>query len=571
MHVSEHFGNNDVPDGTGTPMRHRQVRNATRQEGQVLVLFALMIVAMLAFASLAIDVSGAYVAERFQKTVTDAVSLAGAQDLFDPTSRAVNSTQQQTALKNAMKDLAIELNVVPVPSCPQVSFGSGTGAGWKIVDCSLGTGQYHAWLTTPSPSCVSCDPRRSVQVTLGRPSFDVTFGRLFGQKTWNIAATSVSGTAPGIRYGLVVLRPQTPRRGCTTSTDILNDVEVKGDNTTLTIRNGDIGSNTSVYSNSSTGGALVVLNTGFHIYHLCPQEVWNGGADGVTIQPPPLNDPNYVTSDQFNAMFAYLQTNSLFANQDAGKVTPCPPSSATVNPPAGATCYLPGYYPSGACTGGGQCAFTVQSSETVYLLPGVYAFGGNVNINGTLIGGNVSGQPGVALLFKKDDGAGHPYVFQGPSGSSSSLGISLNMGDSICAQDSCRATPVGVLTFPLLETQTHVPITIVVEKYPGCFEPGTTTPTACTDTNNDNQNKLINLSGGSQLDVAGIIYAPTDQLQLKGKTGAHSTLGQVVAWKITYTGGTSYDQSFPGLFYSGVVRIDAACSKGSPATPCNSP
>ena len=568
MHVSEHFGNNDVPDGTGTPMRHRQVRNATRQEGQVLVLFALMIVAMLAFASLAIDVSGAYVAERFQKTVTDAVSLAGAQDLFDPTSRAVNSTQQQTALKNAMKGLAIELNVVPVPSCPQVSFGSGTGAGWKIVDCSLGTGQYHAWLTTPSPSCVSCDPRRSVQVTLGRPSFDVTFGRLFGQKTWNIAATSVSGTAAGIRYATVTLRPFAPRRGCTTSGDILHDVEVQGDNTELRIIDGDIGSNTSVYSNSNSGGALVILDTGFHIYHLCPPEEWNGGADGVTLQPPPISDPNYVTTDQFNAMFTYLRTTPpyFFANQDAGKVA-CPAPSSTVNPPAGALCYNPGYYPSGACTGGGQCAFTVQSSDTAYLLPGVYAFGGNVNVKGRLIGGNVSGQPGVSLLFKKDDGSGHPYVFA----NASALQVSLNMGDSSCAQDSCRATPTGVLTFPLLETQTHVPITIVVEKYPGCFEPGTTTPTPCTDTGNDTQNKLVNLSGGGQLDIAGIIYAPTDQVQIAGKSGTQSTLGQIVAWKVTFSGGATLNQSFPGLFYSGVVRIDAACSKGSPATPCNSP
>jgi hypothetical protein len=566
MYVPEHFGDNDVPDGAGAAMRHRQERTATRQEGQVIVLFALGIVAILALASLAIDVSGAYVAERFQKTVADSISLAGAQDLFDPTSRAVNSTQQQRALKNAMKGLAIELNVA-VPACPQVAFGSGTGAGFKIVNCTLGTGQYHVWLTTPSPTCVSCDPRRSVQVTLGRPSFDVTFGHLFGQKTWNIAATSVSGTASGIRYALVVLRPQTPRNGCSVSGNQLHDVEVQGDNTTLRIVNGDIGSNTSVYSNSNTGGALVILDTGFHIYHLCPTEEWNGGADGVVLPPPVLVDPNYVTTTAFNAMFTYLQTTPPypFANQAAGQTT-CPVPSSTVNPPAGALCFNPGYYPSGSC--GGTCAFTVQSSDTAYLLPGVYAFGGDVVVKGKLIAGNVSGQPGVSLLFKKDDGSGHSYVFA----NASALQVSLNMGDSSCAQDSCRATPVGVPTFPLLQTQTHVPITIVVEKYLGCFDPGTTSPTfPCTDTGNDTKNKLINLSGGGQLDIAGIVYAPTDQVQISGKSGTNSTLGQIVAWTVTYSGGATLNQSFPGLFFSGIVRIDAACTKGQPVTPCNAP
>jgi hypothetical protein len=116
-----------------------------------------------------------------------------------------------------------------------------------------------------------------------------------------------------------------------------------------------------------------------------------------------------------------------------------------------------------------------------------------------------------------------------------------------------------------------VPLSIVVEKYLGCFDPGTTSPIPCTDTGNDTKNKLINLSGGGRLDVAGIIYAPTDQVAISGKSGTNSTLGQIVGWKVTYSGGATLNQSFPGLFFSGVVRIDAACTKGSPVTPCNAP
>ena len=52
------------------------------ERGQVLPLFALMLVALMAITALAFDVSNAYAARRAFRTAADAAALAGALDLI---------------------------------------------------------------------------------------------------------------------------------------------------------------------------------------------------------------------------------------------------------------------------------------------------------------------------------------------------------------------------------------------------------------------------------------------------------------------------------------------------------
>jgi hypothetical protein len=204
----------------------------------------------------------------------------------------------------------------------------------------------------------------------------------------------------------------------------------------------------------------------------------------------------------------------------------------------------------------------VQNSEWAFLYPGVYFFDGNVTISGKLTGGNVSSSQGVSLLFRKDSTV---------KNNNSPL-VSLNMGSAGCADDTCRATPANG-PFGPLSSAANVPLTIVVDKYPGCFVGATPVPQLCTDTgSNDSLNNTLNLAGGADLHIAGIIYAPTDRVKVASNNGTQTgTLGQIVAWQVTYTGNTALNQSFPGFFDSGVLRIDAACTKGQPVMPCNAP
>jgi len=87
-------------------------RDRTR-DGQILVLAALMFVVVIGIAGLAIDISSAYLAERWQRSVADAAALAGAQSLGIPGSRndpLPGSTYVSDARTHAMEVLVKELN-----------------------------------------------------------------------------------------------------------------------------------------------------------------------------------------------------------------------------------------------------------------------------------------------------------------------------------------------------------------------------------------------------------------------------------------------------------------------------
>jgi hypothetical protein len=540
--------------------RSQTVGTGKEALGQVIVLFALMLTALLGFAALAIDVSNAYSQERFQKAAADAASLAGAQDLFQPNSRAVPPGGPANARTHAMALLVRELGASSPPGCFQ--------------NCPMPGTPYTVWITTPSPTCVSCDPDRSVQVTIRRDGFQLTFGRLFGQSNWTISTTSVSGITSSIRYGLVVLRVPNPNRNNTNDPNV-DDLNANANSTVVRLIGGDVGVNTNATDQLSPP-CVIQLDVGYNIYHNSVGEPWcknsNGLPKGVRTLGVLLNDPNYLSIDQFNAIKNALNTNPTtnWTGQNAGQgLTPgedvgCANASSLAPGaviPSGARCYRPGFYPSTG-NGSGASAFTVQNSEWAFLYPGVYFFDGNVTITGKLTGGNVSSSQGVALLMRKDKTV---------KNNNSPL-VSLNMGTDGCPDDSCRATPANGPSGPL-SSAANVPLTIIVEKYPGCFVSGTNVPQLCTDTgSNDNLNNTLNLAGGADLHVAGIIYAPSDRVQVASNNGSQTgTLGQIVAWQITYTGNTTLNQSFPGLFESGLLRIDSACTKGSPATPCNAP
>ena len=71
-------------NGAEVAMKKFNRRFVGGEEGQVLPLAALMLVALIAIVGLAIDVSGAFMEQRWQRSITDGASLAGGQDLQMP-------------------------------------------------------------------------------------------------------------------------------------------------------------------------------------------------------------------------------------------------------------------------------------------------------------------------------------------------------------------------------------------------------------------------------------------------------------------------------------------------------
>src|SRR5437879_6071683 len=129
-------------------------RHDRTQDGQILVLAALMFVVVIGIAGLAIDISSAYLAERWQRSVADAAALAGAQSLQIPGSRAdpaAGSTYVADARKHAMEVLVQELKSTGDPATLAATAACQAAAG-----CSLPGTPYVVAVRWPSPSCVDC-------------------------------------------------------------------------------------------------------------------------------------------------------------------------------------------------------------------------------------------------------------------------------------------------------------------------------------------------------------------------------------------------------------------------------
>lgn len=538
------------------------------ESGQVLVLFALSIVALLGLLALAIDVSRVYAQERYQRTVSDAASLAGAQDLFQDNSRDVPSGGPANARKHAMDLLVRQLGASSTPdaaTCNQ--------------NCPLPGTPYTVWITTPSPTCVACDPNRSVQVTVKYATFGLTFARVFGQNQWAISTTSVAGLTASIRYAMVTLRPSYSPSGRSDPAHDQNlyDIDANGQTTVVHIVNGDIGTNTSVGEQLTPVGTpplcAIQLDAGFSIYHLSTYDTWcttgtPAAPRGILTQQR-IPDPGYVSDARFGQIRDGLALNGSqdYPAQHALGSASCAVDGVTAAPSQlGLTtiCYRPGYYPRYS----GQAAFDVGNGELAYLLPGTYFFNGNVTVgSGMLLGGNTPSRPanpplpavpapGVALLFPSN------VTFKTSAGAS----VSLNMGGTSCADDSCRAAAPNDTPFGPLLGVANVPLTVVVQRISACF-------TGLDPTNGDcSESNVINLSGGASVAVAGIMYAPSDHVTVGSANGAQAgTMGLIISWWVTYSGNTALNQSYPGLFETGVLRIDSACTKGSPVMPCNAP
>jgi hypothetical protein len=524
-------------------------RQRTSDRGQVLPLFALMIVVLFGMAALAIDVSRKYADVRFDRSSADAASLAGAQDLQTSGSRTVTGGQQDAARRDALETLIKQLGASGPGSC---------AAGGPITDCPLPGTPYRVSINTPAPSCTGggtsiCDSKHSVQVTLHNTTFDTTFARILGQSTWDVGATSVAGLTWSARYSLVTLQAPAPRNNGT-DTNIDKDLIVNGTNTVLHILNGDIGTNTSA---TTTNSGLITIDDGFidHYDDLSlVGDTWTK-LDGVHPIGNKINskiqDPNYM-----KASFTGAPT---FADQTAvGATTACsganfPTDAATIlrlTPAAGGvlTCYQPGIYTS---------KFTAAIKDVAYLMPGAYSFPGGVLVRGTLAGGLISNQPGVVLVVPQTQ------VLD----ANSAENFLINSGADTCSSDACRASAAVDFALAPVKTPQGLIISLeVLDRDSDCFV-GTDPVdenlySACTVA----QNNTVGLAGGGKLAISGVIYGPSDNMNINGGGLQTGTFGQIVSWSIKYTGGATLNQSYPRVLGNGILRIDPACS--APSEPC---
>jgi Flp pilus assembly protein TadG len=542
------------------------------ESGQALVLVALMFLVLLGFVGFAVDVSSAYSTRRFERSVADSAALAGAQDLQSSLSQSVSAQQRKDARTHALVSLKNQLKATGTQITGTLGSNCDPQAG-DILDCELTPPQYHVSITTPAKTCLAAnacdsDAQHSVQVVIHK-SVETAFARLFGQRTWDVGITSVAGVALSAKYAVITLQPPDIKKNFSDA-NLCNDLVVDGNRTVLKIKVGDIGTNTSA---ATTNQGLIQLNDGdytnnpYKIYHiddltnascgLNSNPTWsvdaNGNPPGKQIIPATLiQDPGY-----YQASFAGVAP---FKQQSDGAIN-CsdtsvdfPTDAATIallTPAAGGTrtCYQKGIY---------EQPFTVANKDVAYLMPGAYSFERGVTVNSTLAGGMVNIHAGVVLVFPENQNDSF-------LANNSNSVIMLNAGSASCASDSCRATPA--VDFAGTPVKTPAGLVITVEVLPrdnNCFSGN---DPIISNSCQLNQNKVIKLTAAQLVLIAGVLYGPSDNMNITGGSSQKGLIGQVVSWTVKYAGQSTLNQSYPGAIGLGILRLDRACS--GPLTPCS--
>ena len=549
---------------TSTPM---QPKRQARERGQVLVLAALLMVLLIGITGLAIDISAAYMADRWQRAVADAAALAGGQDLQIPGSKALpGAAQYQNARTHAMDILVSELGATSTPS---VTAGSPclTPAG-----CSLpGTPYEVALRTNPSPSCVDCDPFRAIQVTIRQPAFGLTFARIFGQNSWIVSTTSVAGIVQSRQYGLVALRPPRPRANGSDQNE--QDIKVTG-GSRVQIDNADIGTNTNLVI-SGVNSAVLLQNPAppgpytYFVWHYDTYQAWGAPPPGSQITSP-IEDPAYPIPKRTDVAAGCPTTATTICTYTLANLTDAmlggAPGSAACQTemakvpaqykvlgtsiknmaPAKVTCYKPGIYT--------RELKNSKNNEAVLLTPGVYFLDNGLDVSSVLVGGYVGNSAGVAIVLPNCPGNNCPAF----TGNNSAL-VALNFGSAFQNSGGQRATAAAwhggfVVTGGVPSTL----MSLLVEPDQNCLV--APFPTLEPSNSCSTRQPQLKLPGGGALAVAGVQYAPTDNTQVTGNSPQTGVLGQIISWTIVFSGSSTLSLEAVIGETSGILRLDPACS-----------
>jgi hypothetical protein len=526
------------------------------RRGQILPLFALMLVALLAIAALAIDVSGVLAARQFYRTAADAAALAGGQDLQDQVNgtRGVGASQYNSARSDAKASLEHQFGGAATCSL--------TGNRYN---CTFAGTTMTATIITPIPAsaCATCDPARSVQVNVVNPQYQLSFARVLGFGSFQVEEIGVAGLFFGHAYTIVTLRPP-----AAATIPGVRDITVNG-GSSVVVTNGDVGTNANMIYGGVTPPTEMYLDSGYNAYYydpyLAPQ--WGGvNPPGVRIYSL-IPDPSYPIPSRTNAPVGSTDTTGcasiaadVYANSDYAPSVP-----VTGTPPAPdmskITCYTKGIYAS---------QVTVNNGNLGIFEPGVYFFDGGLNAQGSVIGGYTPSSPGVAFVFPETMGTMFKNRTSG-GGSSLKQLVAINAGTRYSKTGGANAggheaTAAEDFSGGLVQTNTspaHL-MSVIVPPDSKCWV-SLTTFTTCTNLE-EGKNKSIDLSGGSALYLAGVQYAPSDNVSLAGNTTTGGYVGQVWAWTLVYTGSSQINQEGEQTAKPGTLRLDAACT--APGTPC---
>lgn len=559
-----------------------------RERGQVLVITALFLVVLLLAGALAIDYSSWLVARRDYQAVVDAAALAGAAELPAPGVAAVGSTDRQNAAVEAIVYLSDHLGWGITRGTAASNVGQFLNQSAPYVPNGSG---YCVWIWTPVPPAATptsadaqCEPNSStlyapatfagdghkvfVRVQSLRPAF---LGGVAGIKNELVSAIAVGGGAAS-NFAVISLKT---RLG---SPDNVLGLTINGNTTSLTVPIGNVGGNYSATCDSASNtGAITFPNS------TLDQEIdvneppptascTNSNITGGTIMQLtdyPIPDPAYFVPQPSWCTGAYGGQ----CQEPGGSGTTAWPSAPSFIYPACATGSDPSDNKITNCTG----AFTVYPGKYEYIsIPngatatlspncygdtkdlildsthttpdsncinngraGVYYFnstaanaGINVNNGGTLQG------CGVLAIFDPNESGGSGKMQFNVSGSDAVVdlndshvpgGCSMKYDNGISVTGSTNYAWYGY------NAPFQNPVSVWVRPNGDGYNM----------TGSNNGSHVVQVTAGATLFEGGAIYGPQDNTAISGGPDG-SGVGQIVAWTITYSGGTDITETFQG-------------------------
>jgi hypothetical protein len=225
-----------------------------RERGQILVLFAFVLVSLLLISALAVDYGSWLVARRTYQNIADEAALAGAYQLTNPTGATCDSggtlSKQQCARIAAWNSIdshigilaglattASNLSLIPINSL------AVTWNGWKV------------WVASPPSDAGSDYPgqassNKTVYVHVERTLAN-NLSRMV-RPTTKVGAWATAGRIPE-NFAIIVLC----RTGCLAGGQ---DLQVAGTGSNLVLESGDLASNS--WAKTSGSGAQIALCEG---------------------------------------------------------------------------------------------------------------------------------------------------------------------------------------------------------------------------------------------------------------------------------------------------------------------
>ena len=542
-----------------------------RADGQILVLFAIAMVAMLIALALVFDGAQALVLRRQLQNASDAGALAGA-NLFLTTNDGCSSTNNTTARATVVT--AVKASIV-------------TNLGWSTTKAD----------SNVTVTCPSGYLNYGVSVAV-KDTSATFFGMFAGATNIAVGASSVAYNGPvgQGKFSVMQLDPGPPQttgwpngfNGCPSvtfagSAQLAFGGSVQVDSACTAVNGGAFGVNgnasvicfgvldftTNVCTPS--GGTLRMVGT------------WTQGPNVVT--PAPLINQPYV-GDPLASLASPSTSGWLVC---PGSDSRCPSNGGngtTIGNGQNGTCFVlsPGVYNGG---------IVVKSQGAVFMRPGIYLMnGGGVTLEAqaSLYSISTATSGGNCSLASLNPEGGTPAGTTWsstlcPVATSNTPGSSGPLACGVLIVNQCSATTVSAANCPLTG-QGNAPAPFGAISLGGgsgfrlrafCTEvPAGNTAAKCTDTNfapseqqSSNANltqyrnivvwqvaqpapsstynqPIISLRGGGSAYEAGTVYAPSGQVSLGGNCAGNGGVAldltlQFISWDLGITGSCAYN------------------------------